>query len=225
MEPVLASRRFASNYQISEKYSKVQDFSIRSKHAKDSNLMASSQTNKQLEYKSSNKKRGINPAMLSISQPEPYFPLNVKKNTASTPSSYSFQKFDPGKIILSSQRPISVGGSNIRPNFLEPEASGIHYSNKSAVLNSSAFLSEGFKDPYKFPLFRAKMIKGFRLSISPEISENEMSLGNIVTSNATLGKITGSHRISASLSRKKRKINDLEKTFQNETSQRRMRKY
>ena len=99
-----------------------------------------------------------------------------------TPSNYNIPKFKSGKSISSSQRPISVGCTNSRPAFLEPETASNHFPNKSALIGlTNIKRTSEDHEGYKFPLFRSKQIKGFRLSISPVGSDNEQNLSYVKT--------------------------------------------
>ncbi|OMJ94594.1 hypothetical protein SteCoe_2243 [Stentor coeruleus] len=84
-------------------------------------------------------------------------PYSVKFTKPTTPATYSFQLLDSGKLMFSNNkfngRPISVGGKNIRPAFLEPETTGIHFPNKSAIISPSMYMKE-IEEPYKFPDFK-----------------------------------------------------------------------
>ena len=196
-ESILNTRKFASGSNLSEKCSKSAQVSIiRSRYPRENYNMSSSKTNKQLEYRSSTNKRRVSPSQLGYSEIFSYLQHRSRNLKSITPSSNSFQRFDPGKIANSAQvatiRPISVGGKHIRPPFLEPEVVGGHYPNKSTLITPSIFLKEAedSRDSYRFPLFRAKMISGFQFSLSPEPSELEMTAGNLKTPTNKMGTAT-----------------------------------
>ena len=225
-ESILNTRKFASGHHLSEKYSNFPEPIIRSRYPRDHYSMGSSQTNKQIEYRRSATKRGAGPGQLVYSQIDSYFHHHFKNLKPITPSSNSFQRFDPGKILISTQtntnRPISVGGNNIRPPFLEPEVVGDHHPNKSALITPSIFIKEAEerKDTYKFPLFRAKMISGFKLSLSPEPNELEMIAGNLKTPTSIIGAATSTRvqrNPASSLSKIIKKHNELNSTTKNQS--------
>ena len=175
------TRKYISLYQNIEKSSRAQNDSI-IKRRKVNNFpsMGSSQTNQKLEVKRTAIKQGIYPVITNLPQIETFQQFSSNNNKINTPS-HSFHFFDPSKIITSNitknQRPISVGGKNTRPAFLEPEVTLGHYSNKSAIIASNIIFkeTEEYKEPYKFPLYRTKKISEFRLSISPEPLDSENS--------------------------------------------------
>lgn len=111
--------------------------------------------------------------------------ITPAKNKPSTPSTYSIRSFNYNKGSGQQRRPISVGSNGVRPGFLEPEVTVNHYPNKSVFIGIQQpglqkRNNEG-SEPYKFPLFRTKQIKGFKLSISPEVSESDQSFMSVKT--------------------------------------------
>jgi hypothetical protein len=125
-------------------------------------------------------RKGISP--LKTAQVADLLPVVHNKFKPSTPGN-SIQIFDLKKVLVHKKitdRPISVGGKNFRPGFLEPEVVTGHFPNKSALIGSYASANQSKNnEAYKFPLFRTKKNLGFKLSISPESSEAENSFSFI----------------------------------------------
>lgn len=111
--------------------------------------------------------------------------LKSFKNKPSTPSTYNTRKFNYNQAQIHQKRPISVGSNSFRPGFLEPEVVINHYPNKSVQVGlqqqTTKKRSEEGSEPYRFPLFRTKQIKGFKLSLSPEVSDSEQSFMTVKT--------------------------------------------
>ena len=107
------------------------------------------------------------------------------QNKPNTPSTNNIRKFNSFRPQILQKRPISVGSNNFRPGFLEPEVVVNHFPNKSVqVVQQQQPLrkrSDEGSDPYRFPLFRTKQIKGFRLSLSPEVTDTEQSFTIVKT--------------------------------------------
>jgi hypothetical protein len=104
----------------------------------------------------------------------------LRGRNMNTPSNFNIPRFDSCRN--SGKRPISVGSNNFRPAFLEPEVNPTHYPNKSALIGLPTYKrNPEDHDSYRFPLFRSKQIKGFRLSISPDGSDSEQSFMYVKT--------------------------------------------
>ena len=167
-DSVINYRKYASGYQISEKYSpKVNSF-------EDSKTEKNSFKNQRFGFRVPGLRKG--PVVANPLFPDFLAFYTKKTNNSNTPSGgFKITNKKPN------QRAISVGGKNIRPGFLEPE--GAHFPNKSVLISPSVYFKEkeDFKEPYVFPLYRNKHNSGFKLSISPEHSDSENSFNNIRT--------------------------------------------
>jgi hypothetical protein len=121
-------------------------------------------------------RRNLLPSAALLSNIDTSFSANTKFYKPNTPTAsfvYSFQTVKPARLALQNvSRPISVDCKEPRPVFLEPEVEKSHFPNKSMLITPNA--SKNSEEGYRFPLFRTKQIKGFRLSVSPEVNENEI---------------------------------------------------